>query len=60
MYVSVGEGQSIVGGWSQSRGGSGGEYTWTTRAAGTAVTVAVTACSPAGKLAMKEGFCGRR
>lgn len=57
--MGVGKCQSIVGGWRQSRGGSGGESTWTTRAAGTAVTVAVTACSPAGKLAMKEGFCWR-
>lgn len=41
MYVGVSEGQGIVGGKSRSRGGSRGESTWTTRAAG--ATVAVTA-----------------
>lgn len=57
MYVGVGEGQGIVGGGSRSRGGSRGQASGTTRAVGTAVVVAVAAGPPAGKLAMKEGFC---
>lgn len=57
MYVGVGEGQGIVGGRSRSRGGSRGEAPRTTRTVGAAVIVAVTARSPASKLAMKEGFC---
>lgn len=59
MYVGVGEGQGIVGGRSRSREGSGGESPRTTRAVGAAVIVAVAAWTPAGKLAMKEGFCCR-
>lgn len=55
--MGVGEGQGIVGGWSRSRGGSGGESPRTTRAVGAAVIVAVAAISPAGELTMKEGFC---
>ena len=60
MYVSVGEGQGIVRGRSRSGGGSRGESPWTTRAVGAAVIVAVAASSPAGKLAMKKGFCRGR
>lgn len=57
MYVGVGEGQGIVGGWRQNWGGGGGESTRTTRAVGAAVIVAVAAVPPTGKLAMKEGLC---